>query len=72
MRTINDFFHPSLPRLAPGDSLNTRQALELLYGPELNQTDEGFRVLDIGCGNGSQTLCLAAELGCSVMAVDNH
>ena len=30
------------------------------------------RILDIGCGNGAQTLCLAATLGGRITAVDNH
>lgn len=72
MRVIHDVFDPSLPRLAPGDDASTRRALETLYGPGLESVGDDFRVLDIGCGNGSQTLRLAAELGCRVTAVDNH
>ena len=59
-------------RLAPGDDESTRCALEMIYGAGLECIGEGFRVLDIGCGNGAQTLRLAAELGCKVTAVDNH
>ncbi|MCP4571704.1 MAG: methyltransferase domain-containing protein [bacterium] len=72
MQILHDVFDPSLPALAPGDSRSTRRALETLYGPELAGVDKGSRVLDIGCGNGRQTLRLAAELGCPVLAVDNH
>ena len=72
MRILHDVFDASLPRLAPGDAGSTRRALEMLYGPELEGAGEHFRVLDIGCGNGAQTLRLAAELGCRVTAVDNH
>jgi len=72
MQVIHDVFHPSLPRLAPGDDASTRKALEILYGTDLTGVGEGFKVLDIGCGNGAQTLRLAAELGCKVKAVDNH
>jgi ubiquinone/menaquinone biosynthesis C-methylase UbiE len=72
LEIIHDVFDPSLPRLAPGDDQSTRRALETLYGPGLEGADEGFSVLDIGCGNGAQTMRLAAELGCRVTAVDNH
>jgi SAM-dependent methyltransferase len=72
MRILHDVFDPSLPRLAPGDDLSTRRALEILYGPGLAGAGEAVRVLDIGCGNGAQTLRLAAELGAEVTAVDNH
>jgi len=72
MRIIHDVFDPSLPRLAPGDDASTRRALEMLYGAGLEGAMEGFRVLDIGCGNGAQTLRLAAELHCGVTAVDDH
>lgn len=72
MQIIHDVFDPSLPRLAPGDDESTRRALEMLYGAGLESVGEDFRVLDLGCGNGSQTLRLAAELGGRVTAVDNH
>jgi cyclopropane fatty-acyl-phospholipid synthase-like methyltransferase len=72
MQILHDVFDASMPRLAPGDDESTRRALEILYGPGLEGTGEGFRVLDVGCGNGSQTLRVAAELGCTVTAVDNH
>jgi ubiquinone/menaquinone biosynthesis C-methylase UbiE len=72
MQIIYNVFDASLPRLAPGDDVSTRTALEMLYGAELEGVGEEFRVLDIGCGNGAQTLRLAAELGCRVTAIDNH
>jgi SAM-dependent methyltransferase len=72
MRIIHDIFIPTLPRLAPGDDRSTRRALEMLYGADLEGVGPDFRVLDIGCGNGAQTLHLATELGCRVTAVDNH
>ena len=72
MQTIHDVFDPSLPRLAPGDDRSTRRALQALLGTGLERVGDDFRVLDIGCGNGAQTLHLAATLGCPVTAVDNH
>ena len=72
MQIIHDVFDASMPRLAPGDDESTRRALKILYGVGLESVGEEFRVLDIGCGNGAQTLRVAAELGCTVTAVDNH
>lgn len=63
-------FHPSLPRLGPGDAKSTRRALEMLLGTE--PAGAPRKVLDIGCGNGAATLCLAAELDARITAVDNH
>lgn len=72
MRIIHDVFHPSLPRLGPGDGKSTRRALEMLYGKGLEGLGKEFRVLDLGCGNGAQTLHLAAALPGRVTAVDDH
>jgi len=72
MQIMYDVFDASLPRLAPGDDESTRRALKILYRAGLESVGEEFRVLDIGCGNGAQTLRLAAELGGRVAAVDNH
>lgn len=72
MKVFYEVFDASLPRLAPGDDGSTRRALEALYGPELAGAGAGLRVLDMGCGTGTQTLRLATELDCRVTAVDNH
>lgn len=42
----------------------------MLLGPEPKATP--LKVLDIGCGNGAQTLRLAAELDATIIAIDNH
>lgn len=70
LRAIFDVFDPGLPQLAPGDAANTRRALEILYGPDLGGAKDGLTALDIGCGNGRQSLRLAAELDCPVLATD--
>ncbi|HEV7735705.1 MAG TPA: class I SAM-dependent methyltransferase [Candidatus Binatia bacterium] len=57
-----------LPRYGPGCDDATREALRRL-GPLAPRS----RVLDLGCGNGAQTLVLAASLDDpSVTAVDLH
>lgn len=72
MKVFYEIYGAPLPRLAPGDTKSTRRALELLYGEDFDPPGPDFRVLDIGCGNGTPSLSLVAELGCRVVAVDNH
>ena len=72
MKVFYDVYGAPLPRLAPGDEQSTRRALEVLYGEDFAPPGPDFRVLDLGCGNGTQTLRLVAELGCRVIAIDNH
>ncbi len=66
---IYKIFHPSLSRLGPGDDESTRRALEMIPD-KIRQTDR--HILDLGCGNGAQTLCLARFLAGTITAVDNH
>lgn len=66
---IYKLFHPSLLRLGPGDDQSTRQALNLI--PQ-DIRRPGRRILDLGCGNGAQTICLARELRGEILAVDTH
>jgi SAM-dependent methyltransferase len=61
-----ELFEP-LPRQGPGDEASTLRALSLL--PTLPAT---ARVLDVGCGAGTQTLVLAAHTPARLTAVDNH
>ena len=63
MQIIYDVFIPTLPRLAPGDDVSTRRALEMLYGAQLEGVGEDFRVLDIGCGGGFFAIPAAVIVG---------
>ena len=65
-----DFFYQlyeAVEKCAPSTAAETVRALKLL--PDLPASSQ---VLDIGCGNGAQTLVLAEQLGGQVVAVDNH
>jgi cyclopropane-fatty-acyl-phospholipid synthase len=53
----------------PGDSLDDAQERYLRVIARQLGLSGGERVLDVGCGWGSLTLFLAAELGCQVVAV---
>ena len=56
-----------LPRQGPGDSTSTRRALQAIpnMGPHT-------RLLDIGCGTGSQTCALLEYSLARVLAIDNY
>ena len=56
-----------LPRQGPGDAESTRRALSLVPG-----VGTGTRVLDVGCGTGSQTLTIVQHSPASVVAIDLH
>jgi cyclopropane fatty-acyl-phospholipid synthase-like methyltransferase len=76
MQFFYEIFDSSLPRLGPGDEASTRKALDMLLSarlerkgaPELAQ----LTILDIGCGNGAQTIQLAKQTNGTIVAVDNH
>lgn len=56
-----------LPRQGPGDEASTIKALALVPG-----IGADTRVLDLGCGTGSQTRALARNSPAHVVAIDNH
>ena len=57
----------ALPRQGPGDEESTKKALQKLS--DLPQCPE---ILDVGCGNGSQTLVLAKLSQGNITALDKH
>ncbi len=73
---FHEIFDPSLPRLGPGDDDSTLRALEILFPAGLpgkgGRATPKLNILDIGCGNGSQTIVLAKHLDGEILAVDNH
>jgi len=72
MAFLYELFDPSLPRLAPGDDRSTVEALRMLQSERSNTCPDQLKVLDIGCGNGAQTIALAKEIDGTILAVDNH
>lgn len=79
-REQTEFFHQifdaSLPRLGPGDDASTKRALDALLSAGLlhgkASTSAPWRILDIGCGNGPQTIQLAKHTPGTILATDNH
>jgi SAM-dependent methyltransferase len=71
-----EIFDASLPRLNPGDDRLTIRALHTLLNVKPEFADEAnngtLRVMDLGCGNGAQTIQLATHINGTVLAVDNH
>lgn len=70
-----EIFDPSLPRLGPGDSVSTVRALDIAHANirhHAGTVPNPLRVLDVGCGNGAQTIPLARYVAGTIIAVDNH
>lgn len=72
MEFFHEIFDASLPRLGPGDDASTLRALKQLPLPKEVSGSSRLRVLDIGCGNGPQTLELAKHIDGDILAIDNH
>jgi len=76
MEFFYKIFDSSLPRLGPGDEASTKKALSILLSAKtISNDDRGsakINILDIGCGNGAQTIQLAKLTDSRILAVDNH
>jgi SAM-dependent methyltransferase len=59
--------YEAMPRQGPGARESTERALRLL--PPLTRR---HRILDIGCGSGTQTIDIARATDAQIVAVDNH
>jgi SAM-dependent methyltransferase len=67
---MNELFYEvfsNIPRQGPGDAESTQRAASRI--PEL---PKDFKILDIGCGTGKQTLELVKYFGGPIYAIDNH
>lgn len=58
--------HKNAERQGPGSENDTLRALDLLNLP----TGQDWKVADIGCGSGGQTMTLAKNLNAQITAVD--
>ena len=76
MQFFYEIFDSSLPRLGPGNDMSTDKALDMLLTAKQSKGANFFNaeisVLDIGCGNGAQTIQLAKQINGTILAVDNH
>jgi ubiquinone/menaquinone biosynthesis C-methylase UbiE len=57
----------ALPRQGPGDDKSTKKALQ-----KLSDLPQCPKILDVGCGNGSQTLVVAKLSQGNITALDKH
>jgi ubiquinone/menaquinone biosynthesis C-methylase UbiE len=59
--------HKNLPREGPGDAASTQRAYRLV-----GDLPPSGRILDVGCGPGSQTIDLASVTTSNITALDIH
>ncbi len=67
MDIIYEVFNADLPRQGPGDNESTKNAFSYLM-----ELPSEPCILDVGCGNGMQTLELARLTNGRIIALDNH
>lgn len=67
MDIIYEVFNADLPRQGPGDNESTKKAFSFL-----KELPSEPSILDVGCGNGMQTLELAKLTNGRIIALDNH
>jgi len=76
MEFFFEMFDASLPRLGPGQEALTIKALNMLRSSGFGQGQDDLihadRILDLGCGNGAQTIPLARHTDGPILAMDNH
>ena len=66
-----EIFDASLPRLGPGDDASTQKAIRLMLSA-MPKGSTPAKILDLGCGNGAQTVQLAKHAPGAILAVDMH
>lgn len=67
---MNNIFYEifnALPRQGPGNLESTKKALNIL-----KSLPDNPKILDIGCGNGMQTIQLARSTRGNIIAIDNN
>jgi len=76
MEFFYEIFDASMPRLGPGDDGSTSKALRTILASHATRggrkENSRYRTLDLGCGNGAQTMQLAMNVDGTILALDNH
>jgi serine/threonine-protein kinase HipA len=71
IQALHTVFDPSLPRLGVGNTEITEKALKIIFSkrPEL-KNKQNLKILDLGCGNGGQTVDIAKKVNAKITAFD--